>query len=289
MSGIDVLGSFSDAARAYRQHAPKLLAMGAVFAAPLVGISLVFVRIAQATGRGEEPSAALIAGAAGGAFVATVGAVILAGAVYRMMAMFRALEPVNLGAAMQESIQRAPAQLGAGLLTGLVMMGTFMAMVLPAVGLIAISETVSAVVGGVLTLAYVPLVIGAIVFVGVPLLLVPPAAAAGYGALGSLRRAWELAKGRRLGLLGAGIIAGIVGGLPDDFLAWAIGGVLSNSDLDPVLAIDLTVVATVGIQGIFISPFVACFVGLVYQSATYWHEQANAPSEYEGYGDVPAA
>ena len=122
MSGIDVLGSFSDAARAYRAHAGKLMALGTVFAAPLVGMSLMFVRVAQAAERGDEPSAALIAGACGGAFVASVGAVILAGVVYRMMAMFRALEPVNLGAAMQESIQRAPAQLGAALLTALAMM-----------------------------------------------------------------------------------------------------------------------------------------------------------------------
>lgn len=289
MSGIDVLGSFSDAARAYRAHAGKLMALGTVFAAPLVGMSLMFVRVAQAAERGDEPSAALIAGACGGAFVASVGAVILAGVVYRMMAMFRALEPVNLGAAMQESIQRAPAQLGAALLTALAMMGAFMAVMLPAVGLVAISEMVSAVVGGVLTIAYVPLAIGAIAFVGVPLLLTPPAAAAGFGAMGSLRRAFELAKGRRLGLLGAGVIAGIVGGLPDDFLAWAIGGVLTNSDMDPALAIDLTIVTTVGIQGIFISPFVACFVGLVYQSATYWHAQANPPSDYEAYGDVQGA
>lgn len=288
MSGIDVLGSFSDAARAYRAHAPKLLAMGAVFAAPMTGVALLTYRLGYAPDAGTAPVGALVAGLVAVSLVAMLGAVLLAGAVYDMMRHFRALAPVDLGASLQHSLRRAPAQIGASMLAGLVLAGVFVVWGGMTIGVAAAGEAMGGGVAVVLPLLWLP-AIAAMIYFGTPVLLVAPAAVAGFGPLGAVKRAFTLAKNQRVPLIGAGILVGVIGGLPDDIIVIASGLVLDRTSMEPQTAINLTLILGAAIPTVFVSPFIACFVGLIYDNAATWHDDNVAGSDYEAYGDVPAA
>ncbi len=288
MSGIDVLGSFSDAARAYRAHAPKLLAMGAVFAAPMTGVALIAYRIADAAASRQLPTGSLIAAMAFVGIAAALGAMLLAGAVYDMMRRFRALETVDLGASLQHSLRRAPAQLGATLLAGMMAGAVFGAWIGVTVGLGAATESMGAGGAIILPLVWLP-AIAAMIYFGTPLVFVAPAAVAGFGPIRAIKRAFTLAKNQRVPLIGAGILTGLIGGLPDDIIMFVGSLVFGATSMDQQTAIHLTLILATAIPAVFISPFIACFVGLLYDNAATWYDENVADSAYVGYGDVPSA